>query len=148
MHVYFLWYIYNNNNNYNIIATFHSCNYVITKETKPHGRQQGLTVIYVRRTRGLINHMTFQKKSYEFIRIHRRKENESKQSKHHGGEKESTSEQQRFELIEITFTLRKNNGYIRSYVRSSSSSKSVLVVKQASWQAGTNLVVCRNFKIL
>ena len=79
------------------------------------------------------------------VDIHKRKEVESKR---HGAAKESTSEQQRFDRTEITFSLRKNGGYIRS----SLGSRSVLVVWKAGWLAGwladENLVVCGIYKIL
>ena len=53
--------------------------------------------------------------------------NKKVESKHYGAVKESTSEQQRFDRTKITFSLRKNGGYIHS----SLSGRSVLVVRQA-----------------
>ena len=57
--------------------------------------------------------------------------------------KESTSEQQRFDRTEITYSLRKNGGYICSNL----GGRSVLVVRQAGLQAGRRKSRClRNFQ--
>ena len=69
---------------------------------------------------------------FQEVHTRRRKKVESK---HHGAAKESTSEQQRFDYTEITFSLRKNGGYIHS----SLGGRSVLVVRQAGWQTKISL---------
>ena len=71
--------------------------------------------------------MTFQE-----VHTCRRKE---VKSKHHGAVKELTSEQQRFDRTEITFSLRKNGGYMRS----SLGGRSILVVRLSGWLAGSLL---------
>ena len=83
-----------------------------------------------------------------FCSTRTRKEDESRQTKHHGAVKESRSELERFERTEIIFSVRKNGGSIRGGL----GGRSVLVVRQAGRQAGwladENLVVLGNFKIL
>ena len=78
-----------------------------------------------------------------FCSTRTRKEDESRQTKHHGAVKESRSELERFERTEIIFSVRKNGGSIRGGL----GGRSVLVVRQAGRQT-KNLVVLGNFKIL
>ena len=58
--------------------------------------------------------------------------------------KESRSQQEKFNPTEIIFYLRKNGGYICS----GSGGRSVLVVRQAGWQADENFFVFEEFDIL
>ena len=74
-----------------------------------------------------VDHVTFQE-----FHIRRRQETESK---HHRAEKECTLEQQRFDQTEITFSIRKNGGYIRSGL----GGRSVLVVRQTLFMKFCNL---------
>ena len=78
-----------------------------------------------------------------FILMCRRKDDKGKQLKHHGTAKESTSKQQRFDWTEIiTFSLRKNGGYMHYVVV-----QAVGLFLRSGRLADKNLIY-ENFKIL
>ena len=54
------------------------------------------------------------KKPSKFTLLQRRKPNIVDESNHNGAEQESLLKQERFVQMEITFTLRKNGGYMPS----------------------------------
>ena len=87
---------------------------------------------------GLLYHVTFHIWGLHLYLMYRRKEDESKQSKHHDIAKQSNRSSNY--VTKITFLLRK----IRGFVCSSSGGRSVLVVK--GWQAARRKSCCfQNF---